>query len=618
MSGAADLDFPPPPGVATARWTGTTFAVGGETRRILAYGSAPSGWTDHLTDLHEATAGADHFIDVASRAHAVSEVARVASRPGAVILEVGISSGFLLNEMIARLPQATFIGADYTLGTLEKAAQRLPADVPLLQFDLTECPLPSASVDAAVLLNVLEHIEHDTTALAQLHRILKPGGAVIIEVPAGEGLYDRYDKALLHWRRYGMSTLVRRVKDAGFQDRAPVASRVLSVSGVLRGQEVRARAGDAGAGAGRERRAIDQLVAAAGRRGIGVVGARGARAVGRLSPLRHPVPGDRQKDRMIANRVFITGGAGFIGSSAADHFLASGAEVVVYDNFSTGRRDFLTRAIGHPRFTLVEGDTADLAAMTAAMRGADLVLHFAANADVRFGTEHPRKDLEQNTIATFNVLEAMRAAGVSRIGFSSTGSVYGEAAVIPTPEDAPFPVQTSLYGASKLAGEGLIAAYASGFGFSGCIFRFVSILGERYTHGHVFDFYKSLRRDPRRLRVLGNGRQRKSYLYIQDCLSAIDVALAATTTGVQVFNLGTDEYCEVNDSIGWICEHLGVRPAFEYTGGDRGWIGDNPFIFLDCAKVRALGWRPALSIREGVLRTLQYLQNSPELLEARS
>ena len=321
---------------------------------------------------------------------------------------------------------------------------------------------------------------------------------------------------------------------------------------------------------------------------------------------------------MIANRVFITGGAGFIGSSAADHFLASGAEVVVYDNFSTGRRDFLTRAIGHPRFTLVEGDTADLAAMTAAMRGADLVLHFAANADVRFGTEHPRKDLEQNTIATFNVLEAMRASGVSRIGFSSTGSVYGEAAVIPTPEDAPFPVQTSLYGASKLAGEGLISAYAAGFGFTGCIFRFVSILGERYTHGHVFDFYKSLRRDPRRLRVLGNGRQRKSYLYIQDCLSAIDVALAATTTGVQVFNLGTDEYCEVNDSIGWICEHLGVRPAFEYTGGDRGWIGDNPFIFLDCAKVRALGWRPALSIREGVLRTLQYLQNSPELLEARS
>ncbi len=216
MSGTVDVDFPPPPGVATARWTGTAFAVGGETRRILAYGSAPSGWTDHLTELHEATAGADHFIDVASRAHAVSEVVRVANEPGAVVLEVGISSGFLLNEMIALLPQATFIGADYTLGTLEKAARRLPTNVPLLQFDLTECPMPTASVDTAVLLNVLEHIEHDTTALMQLHRILKPGGAVIIEVPAGEGLYDRYDKALLHWRRYGMSTLVRRMKDAGF------------------------------------------------------------------------------------------------------------------------------------------------------------------------------------------------------------------------------------------------------------------------------------------------------------------------------------------------------------------------------------------------------------------
>ena len=321
---------------------------------------------------------------------------------------------------------------------------------------------------------------------------------------------------------------------------------------------------------------------------------------------------------MIANRVFITGGAGFIGSSAVDRYLARGAEVVAYDNFSTGRRDFLSGALGHPRFTLVEADTADVASMTHAMAGADLVLHFAANADVRFGTEHPRKDLEQNTIATYNVLEAMRAAGVSRIGFSSTGSVYGEAAVIPTPEDAPFPVQTSLYGASKLAGEGLISAYATGFGFSGCIFRFVSILGERYTHGHVFDFYKSLNKDPSRLRVLGNGHQRKSYLYVQDCLDAIVVALEHTTRGVEVFNLGTDQYCEVNDSIGWICDHLGVAPAMDYTGGDRGWIGDNPFIFLDTARIRALGWTPRLSIREAVVRTVDYLQTNPTVLETRA
>jgi UDP-glucose 4-epimerase len=251
------------------------------------------------------------------------------------------------------------------------------------------------------------------------------------------------------------------------------------------------------------------------------------------------------------------------------------------------------------------------------MAGAEVVFHLAANADVRFGTDHPRKDLEQNTIATFNVLEAMRANGVKRIAFSSTGSVYGEAQVIPTPEDAPFPRQTSLYGASKLAGEGMIAAYGDGFGFEGCIFRFVSILGERYTHGHVFDFYKSLRTDSTRLRVLGNGKQKKSYLYIGDCLDAMLLAMEKTRGRIDVYNLGTDEYCQVTDSIGWITGKLGISPTLEFTGGDRGWIGDNPFIFLDCSKVRALGWTPRLTIREGVLQTLDYLQANPQLLDAR-
>jgi UDP-glucose 4-epimerase len=317
----------------------------------------------------------------------------------------------------------------------------------------------------------------------------------------------------------------------------------------------------------------------------------------------------------VGSRVFVTGGAGFIGSAAVDRLLERGSEVVAYDNFSTGRRSFLAAAREHPKFTLVEGDTLDLAALTRAMDGADAVIHFAANADVRFGTEHPRKDLDQNTIATFNVLEAMRTSGVGRILFASTGSVYGEAAMFPTPEDAPFPVQTSLYGASKLAGEGLIAAYCEGYGFTGIVFRFVSILGERYTHGHVFDFYRSLRANPSRLRVLGDGRQRKSYLYVQDCLDAIEHAAVGAPKGFSVFNLGTDEYCAVNDSIGWICEHLAIRPALDYTGGDRGWIGDNPFIFLDCSRIRALGWRPRLSIKDGVIRTLDFLQAHPELLD---
>ena len=166
----------------------------------------------------------------------------------------------------------------------------------------------------------------------------------------------------------------------------------------------------------------------------------------------------------------------------------------------------------------------DQARLTEAMAGAEFVFHFAANADVRFGTEHPRKDLEQNTIATFQVLEAMRASGVRRIAFSSTGSIYGEPDIFPTLENAPFPVQTSLYGASKLACEGLIEAYCEGFGFQAHIFRFVSILGERYTHGHVFDFYKRLSLSPDELHVLGNGKQRKSYLYIQDCLDAMLLA----------------------------------------------------------------------------------------------
>src|SRR5262249_54570563 len=156
--------------------------------------------------------------------------------------------------------------------------------------------------------------------------------------------------------------------------------------------------------------------------------------------------------------------------------------------------------------------------LTEALAGSEFVFHLAANADVRFGTNHPRRDLEQNTIATFNVLEAMRANGIAKIAFSSTGSVYGEAKTIPTPEDAPCPVQTSLYGASKIAGEGLISAYCEGFGFQGWIFRFVSVLGPRYTHGHVFDFFRKLSADPTRLEVLGNGTQRKSYMHVNDCV----------------------------------------------------------------------------------------------------
>jgi UDP-glucose 4-epimerase len=317
-------------------------------------------------------------------------------------------------------------------------------------------------------------------------------------------------------------------------------------------------------------------------------------------------------------RFFVTGGAGFIGSNVVDRLLEKGHSVVAYDNMSTGFEENLKTAKQNKSFRFIKNDLLNLSELISSMSGCEFVIHLAANADVRFGVEHPGRDIEQNTLATFNVLEAMRSNNIKRIAFSSTGSIYGEPNVFPTPENAPFPVQTSLYGASKLACEGLIEAYCEGFGFQGYIFRFVSILGERYSHGHVFDFYRNLKEDPNRLRVLGNGLQKKSYLYVYDCIDAMLVAFESARERVNIFNLGTDEYCQVNDSIGWIAEYLGISPKLEYTGGERGWIGDSPFIFLDCRKIRQLGWTPRVSIREGVIRTLKYLQTNSWLLEKRT
>lgn len=309
-------------------------------------------------------------------------------------------------------------------------------------------------------------------------------------------------------------------------------------------------------------------------------------------------------------RACITGGAGFIGSNLADRLLERGVEVVILDDFSTGRREFLAAMAGVAGMKLIEGDVLDMASVEDAMDGCDWVFHLQANADLRRGLEHPRRDLEQNTITTANVLEAMRARGVSQIMFASTGSVYGEPEVFPTPEDAPFPVQTSLYAASKLAGEALIAAYATGFGFTGVICRFVSVLGERYTHGHVFDFYRALKRDPTRLQVLGDGCQEKSYLYVQDCVSAMLIAAehhhCEPEPAAHIYNLGTDETLLVDESVAIIAEHLSLSPEIEHTGGRRGWVGDSPLIRLDTTRIRELGWHPWLTIEQALARTLEW------------
>jgi UDP-glucose 4-epimerase len=308
-------------------------------------------------------------------------------------------------------------------------------------------------------------------------------------------------------------------------------------------------------------------------------------------------------------RVCITGGAGFVGSNLADRLIEHGVEVVILDNFRTGRREFIADALATGGATLIEGDVLDMATLEKAFDGCEWVFHMQANADVRRGFEHPRRDLEQNTIATANVLEAMRARGVSRIAFPSTGAMYGEPGVYPTPEDVAYPIQNSLYGASKVACEGMIAAYAIGYGFTGVIYRFAAVLGERYTHGHLFDFYCGLKRDPSRLLVLGDGNQDKSFLYVEDCLNAMLRAAEShrDEPGTFTYNLGTDETVLVREQARTVAEHLSLEPELEFAGGNGGWLGDSPLIYLDTTRIRGLGWAPKLTIREGVLRTLEWL-----------
>lgn len=323
-------------------------------------------------------------------------------------------------------------------------------------------------------------------------------------------------------------------------------------------------------------------------------------------------------------KYLVTGAAGFIGSHIADALLARGAHVVAFDNLSTGQERFLDRARRSDRFTFVLGDVLDGPAVRRAAQGADAVYHMAANADIRGGLASPRTDLEQNTIATFEVLEAMRDAGVARIVFASSAAALGEPDVFPTPEHCPIPAQTSLYGASKMAGEGLISAYCQGYGFEGYAFRFVSLLGPRYPHGHVFDFVRQLLADPSRLRILGDGTQQKSYLHVEDCVRAVlhiaEDVRPACRDGMrcEVYHLGVPTYCLVRDSAGWICDEMRVRPRLEFGTGKRGWIGDSPFVFLDVEKAMRTGWAPVYSIEASVRETVRWLLDNQWIFERRT
>jgi UDP-glucose 4-epimerase len=322
-------------------------------------------------------------------------------------------------------------------------------------------------------------------------------------------------------------------------------------------------------------------------------------------------PSEEEVMTWEGKHALVTGGAGFIGSHVADRLLALGARVTVFDDLSTGFREFVPK---HERVCLIEADLLDAARVVEAMRGVDFVFHMAANADIRQNFDEPRKCVEQNVVVTQNVLEAMRASGTREIAFASTGSVYGEATVIPTPEDAPFPTQTSIYASTKVAAEGLLSAYAQPApapAMRAWIFRFVSLLGPRYTHGHVVDFFRKLKAEPARLPVLGNGLQKKSYLHVIDCVGAMFLAVDRAREPVNVFNLGHTDWIEVKESIRIITRAMGLAPRIEYAGGERGWPGDSPKILLDIARIRSLGWAPSRTIEESIVETLGFLAENP-------
>ncbi len=315
-------------------------------------------------------------------------------------------------------------------------------------------------------------------------------------------------------------------------------------------------------------------------------------------------------------KVLVTGGAGFIGSHVVDELIRQDHHVIVYDNFSTGFRQHLGQALNTTRLKIIEGDILDLSRLTSALESVSTVFHLAANADVRGGIVNTAIDVEQNMLGTHRVLEAMRAQSVREIVFTSSATVYGEPDRFPTPESQPL-IQTSLYGASKLAAEAMIQAYGEYFGIRSYCFRFVSWIGERYSHGVVRDFVQKLMRNPKELEILGDGKQRKSYLHVTDGIRGIFSAMQNMKDLKNVLNLGHVEYMNVKDVANIICQEMGLkRVNYRFTGGARGWLGDSPFVLLDISKIRETGFQPEISIEEGVRRTVRYLLQNQWVLEA--
>lgn len=305
----------------------------------------------------------------------------------------------------------------------------------------------------------------------------------------------------------------------------------------------------------------------------------------------------------MKNKIVVTGGAGFIGSHLVDKLLSQGNEVTVIDNLSSGRMEFLEPHLKSSNFKFIKLDLLDFEKLKEATNSADIVYHLAANPEVRLGAENTKIHLEQNILATYNLLEAMRMNEQKKIVFTSTSTVYGEASIIPTPENYGPLIPISLYGASKLACEALITSYCHTFDMKSWIFRFANIVGERSTHGIIVDFINKLKVNPKTLEILGDGKQRKSYLHVSDCVDAILFAVEKSNEMANIFNIGSGDTITSKEIGEMVVEEMGLENVkFTYTGGERGWKGDVPRMLLSIEKLQKLGWKPEHNSRSSVTR----------------
>ncbi|MCD6447800.1 MAG: NAD-dependent epimerase/dehydratase family protein [Thermoplasmata archaeon] len=306
-------------------------------------------------------------------------------------------------------------------------------------------------------------------------------------------------------------------------------------------------------------------------------------------------------------KALVTGGAGFIGSHLIDALLSKGYEVSCIDNFSSGKREFIEHNL--ERIELYEGDLLRQKDISKAIDGCDVVFHLAANPDVRIGAINTRTHLDNGILATYNLLEEMRRKDINKIVFTSSSTVYGEASIIPTPENYGPLIPISLYGAAKLAAEALISSYCHTFDMEAIIYRFANVVGPRSTHGVIYDFIKKLRKNPQELEILGDGKQRKSYLYVDDCIDAMLFGMEKAKGKVEIFNIGSEDWVEVKEIADIVSEEMGLKPEYRFTGGidGRGWKGDVKFMRLDISKLKNMGWKPKYSSREAIRLTAKWL-----------